>query len=232
MNGLENARSDVVRTEELVVSLAGDIRPVQRLRLPSVRLLVWLGLSLPWVALIVWYRGPRADIALKMGESAWLFEQSLALITALAAGLAALCASIPGRPVWERALPLLPLGLWIAIIVDGSIRSVVAGGTWSLLVEVDWVCLPNIASLGVVPAVAMIALIRRGAPVSPYATIGYAALAATALAEFGLRFFHAEDASLMILVWQMGSVAFLTAICTVFARYLFPWRIGIRTVTG
>ncbi|GMV62766.1 MAG: hypothetical protein AMXMBFR74_19340 [Parvibaculum sp.] len=187
---------------------------------------------MPWVALIVWYRGPRADIALKIGEGGWLFEQSLALTTALVAGLAALCASIPGRPVWERVLPLLPLGLWIAIVVGGSVRSVMVGGAWSSLVKVDWVCLPNIASLGVVPAIAMISLIRRGAPVSPYATIGYAALAATALAEFGLRFFHAEDASLMILVWQMGSVALLTAICTVFARHLFPWRIGIRTVTG
>lgn len=221
-----------MRTDELVGSLAGDVRPVRRLSSPPVRLLVWLGLSLPWIAFIVWYRGPRVDIALKIGEGGWLFEQSLALATALAAGLAALCASIPGRPVWERVLPLLPLGLWIAITVDGSIRSVMADGTWSSLVEVDWVCLPNIASLGVVPAVAMIALIRRGAPVSPYTTIGYAALAATALAEFGLRFFHAEDASLMILVWQMGSVALLTVICIFFARHLFPWRTGIRALTG
>jgi len=221
-----------VRTEELVGSLAGDVTPVRRLLWPWVRLLVWLAFSLPWIAFIVWYRGPRADIALKIGEGGWLFEQSLALTTALAAGLAALCASIPGRPVWERVLPLLPLGLWIAIVVGGSVRSVMAGGAWSPLLEVDWICLPNIASLAVVPAIAMIALIRRGAPVSPYTTIGYAALAATALAEFGLRFFHAQDASLMVLVWQMGSVALLTAIFIVFARHLFPWRLGIPTVAG
>lgn len=221
-----------MRTEDLVGSLAGEVRPVRRLSSPPVRLLAWLALSLPWIALVVWYRGPRTDIALKIGEGIWLFEQSLALMTALAAGLAALCASIPGRPVWERVLPLLPLGLWIAIIVVGSIRSVVAGGAWSSLVQVDWVCLPNIASLGVVPAIAMIAFIRRGAPVSPYTTIGYAALAATALGEFGLRFFHAQDASLMVLVWQIGSVALLTVICIFFARYLFPWRIDVRTVSG
>lgn len=221
-----------MRTEELVGSLAGDVRPVRRLSSPPVRLLAWLALSSPWIALVVWYKNPRADLALKIGEGVWLFEQSLALTTALAAGLAALCASIPGRPVWERVFPLLPLGLWMAIVVEGSIRSVLAGGTWSSLLEVDWICLPNIALLGVIPAVAMIVLVRRGAPVSPYATIGYAALAATTLAEFGLRFFHPKDASLMILIWQMGSVALLTAICVVFARHLFPWRVGTRTVTG
>lgn len=218
-----------MKTDELIGSLASGVRPVERLLRPEVRLLLWLGLSLPWIALFVWYMGPRADLVVKAYEWGWLFEQSLALMTAVAAGLAALCASVPGRPIWERALPLGPLALWIGTLVYGCVESILGGGTWASLIRIDWRCLPHIAQLGFLPAVVMIALVRKGAPVFPYTTIGYSALAATALAAFGLRLFHTEDASLMVLIWQMGSVALLTAVFTLFAPRLFPWRLPFGT---
>ncbi|MDP2150273.1 MAG: NrsF family protein [Parvibaculum sp.] len=214
-----------MKTEELIGSLASDVMPVRRLLLPPFRMVIWLGLSLPWIVLVVWYMGVRPDLMSRLGDGTWLAEQSLALMTALTAALAALCVSVPGRPLWERLLPLLPLGLWVGTIVQGCIQSIMAGGPWTSLIRMDWSCTPHIALLGIGPAVVMIALVRKGAPVAPYVTIGYAALAATALAAFGLRFFHAEDASLMILVWQLGSVALLTAACTLFAERLFPWRV-------
>ena len=215
-----------MKTEELIGSLADEVAPVRRLLLPPVRMVIWLSLSLPWITLVVWYIGLRPDLMLRLGDGTWLVEQSLALLTALTAALAALCVSVPGRPLWERILPLFPLGLWIGTVVQGCVQSIAAGGSWSSLIRMDWSCLPHIALLGIGPAVVMIALVRKGAPVAPYVTIAYAALAATALAAFGLRFFHGEDASLMILVWQLGSVALLTAACTLFAERLFPWRIA------
>lgn len=221
-----------MKTEELIGCLANEVKPVGRLRQPQIRLLLWLGLSLPWIAFLAWYMGLRSDLALKVAENNWLFEQSLAFLTAMAAGLAALCASVPGRPVWERLVPVLPLVLWIGAVVRGSMESILEGGTWTSLVRVDWACFPYIVLLGLIPAAVMIALVRKGAPVSPYTTIAYAALAATALALFGLRLFHAEDASLMILIWQMGSVALLTAGCVLFAKRLFPWRLTAETVNG
>ncbi|PKQ07227.1 MAG: DUF1109 domain-containing protein [Alphaproteobacteria bacterium HGW-Alphaproteobacteria-11] len=213
-----------MKTDELIGSLANDVMPVRRLLLPPFRMVIWLGLSLPWIALVIWYMGVRPDLMSRFGDGTWRIEQSLALLTALTAAFAALCVSVPGRPMWERILPLFPLGLWVGTIVQGCIQSIAAGGPWTSLIRMDWSCTPHIALLGIGPAVVMIALVRKGAPVAPYVTIGYAALAATALAAFGLRFFHAEDASLMILVWQLGSVALLTAACTLFAERLFPWR--------
>jgi hypothetical protein len=215
-----------VKTEDLIGSLVESAAPVKRLHMPPVRLLFWLGLSFPWIALIAWVYGPRTDLAAKVQDITWLTEQSLALATAIAAGLAALCACVPGRPIWERLMPIVPLTLWIGMIVDGCVRSILAGGPWSSLIRLDIACLPQIAMLGLVPAVAMIGLVRKGAPVAPYTTVAYASLAATALAAFGLRFYHAEDASLMILVWQMGSVALLTGVFTLLAPRLLPWRIS------
>jgi hypothetical protein len=46
----------------------------------------------------------------------------------------------------------------------------------------------------------------------PHAAVALAGLAAAGLGNFGLRLFHAQDASLMVLVWQFGSVAVLTGL--------------------
>ena len=117
-----------MKTEELIGSLASDVVPVRRLLLPPVRMAIWTGLSLPWIVLIVWYMGVRPDLMSRLGDGTWLAEQSLALMTALTAALAALCVSVPGRPLWERLLPLLPLGLWVGTIVQGCIQSILPGG--------------------------------------------------------------------------------------------------------
>jgi hypothetical protein len=49
-------------------------------------------------------------------------------------------------------------------------------------------------------------------------------LAAAGLGSFGLRLFHVEDAGLMILVWQVGTVFLLTAMAAGAGRYLLNWR--------
>ena len=56
------------------------------------------------------------------------------------------------------------------------------------------------------------------------ATVLGGGLAASALADFGLRLFHTTDASLMVIVWQVGTVALLTALSALLGRRLLRWR--------
>jgi len=49
-------------------------------------------------------------------------------------------------------------------------------------------------------------------------------LAAAGLGNFGLRLFHPQDSSLMVLVWQMGSVLLLSVLCGLGGRSLLRWR--------
>jgi len=77
----------------------------------------------------------------------------------------------------------------------------------------DWFCLPAIVLVGTVPAIAMAVMLRRGAPLTPKITAALGGLAAAGLGNFGLRLFHPQDSSLMVLVWQMGSVLLLTLLC-------------------
>ncbi|MGD9805064.1 MAG: NrsF family protein [Hyphomicrobiaceae bacterium] len=49
------------------------------------------------------------------------------------------------------------------------------------------------------------------------------ALAVAALSATVLRLTHLPDASKMVLVWQVGSVAVLTLLAALFGRSLLPW---------
>jgi hypothetical protein len=101
-------------------------------------------------------------------------------------------------------------------------------GPWSLSVQADWLCIPALALFGVVPAIAMAVMLRRGAPLTPHLTAALGGLAAAGLGSFGLRLTHPQDASVMVLVWQVGSVFALSALAGTAGRHLLNWR----SITG
>jgi hypothetical protein len=215
----------IVKTEDLITSLATDVgTPVQRLRPPSARLVLWLTVSLPWIALVVALMGPRSDLAFKFQEQGWLVEQGAALAVALTAAMAAFCAAVPGRPIWERAAPVVPLLVWLSTLSKGCLEDFLSADPQGLGFHTDWACVPGIVMVGLVPGIAMAVMLRRGAPMAPVLSVGLGGLAASALADFGLRLFHTTDASLMVIVWQVGTVALLTALSALLGRRLLRWR--------
>ncbi len=78
----------------------------------------------------------------------------------------------------------------------------------------------------------MAVMLRRGAPLSPHTTTALGGLAAAGLGNFGLRLFHSQDASLMVLVWQVGTVFILTAMAAWAGHYLLNWRSIIGSDRG
>jgi hypothetical protein len=208
-------------TDRVIAQLVQDVRPVRRLSDPLLRAAAWLAVGLAAVSLSVWVMGPRPDLGAKLHDVRYLVEQAAALLTAFTAALAAFAIIIPGRSRYWIALPMAPLSLWLGSVGWGCVSDWRRGAT---LFESDWSCFPAIAMVGAIPAVAIALMLRRGAPLLPHLAVALGALAAAALGDFGLRLFHAIDAGLMVLVWQIGSVAILTAIPTQYAPTLLRWR--------
>src|SRR6516162_7918992 len=71
---------------------------------------------------------------------------------------------------------------------------------------------------------AMGLMLRHGAPLTPHLSTALGGLAAAGLGNFGLRLFHPQDASIMVLVWQMGTVFVLTALAGWAGGLLLDWR--------
>ena len=112
-----------MRTDDLIGALVADARPVRRLPAPSVRVLVWFAISVPWVAVAVLLMTPRPDLPAKLEDTRFLIEQAAALATALTAAMAAFCAGVPGRPLWERFAPLVPLSVWLGTVGEGCLST-------------------------------------------------------------------------------------------------------------
>jgi hypothetical protein len=213
-----------METQTLVNRLVDGIEPVGRLRPPWIRTAAWCLVALSYVALVVFVVTPRADLVVKVFDWRYLIEQCAAFGTAVLAALAAFSTTIPAHDRRIVLLPLLPLAMWLASLGHDCFQGWIRGGADGLAFSQEWFCFPAIVLVGAVPAIAMAVMLRRGAPLTPHLTAALGGLAAAGLANFGLRLFHDQDASLMVLVWQVGSVLVLTAACASAGQHLLNWR--------
>jgi hypothetical protein len=213
-----------LKTDDLIRQLAAEIAPVRPLPSPWVQATQWFAIAVASVAVVVLLVSPREDLATKLTETGFLLEQGAALATAITAAVAAFCMVMPGHSRRLALLPLFPLTVWLGSLGLGCLRAWLEFGADALQLDPDWICLPAIALVGAVPALTMVIMLRRGAPLAPRITVALGALAAAALGNFGLRLFHPQDASLMVLVWQFGTVALLSALAGWSGASFLRWR--------
>jgi hypothetical protein len=186
--------------------------------------MIWMFVSVIYLALVVVAIGVRPDFAEKLQEPRFVIEVSAALLTSIMAAAAAFCAGCPARPLWERFAPLPFLAVWFATLGEGCWRQWVQFGLDGSL-DVDLQCFQNILALSLLPAILIYSMIRRGAPIAPMLTTGLATLAAAALGAAALRILYEQDASLMLLVWQFGSVISLAGLGLLLGRSLLRWTL-------
>jgi hypothetical protein len=214
-----------METDRLIHQLAGNATPVRPLASPWSRTSLWLAIALPYVALIIIVMSPRPDLAELLADPRFLVEQIAAFATAILAAAAAFTCTVPGRGRAICLLPMVPLAVWLASLGVGCIQDWRALGPEGLRLRIDWDCLPAAALIGIVPAIAMVVMLRRGAPLFPRMTLALGALAVGALAQAGMQIYHVGDISLMVLVWHLGSVAVFAAAAGWIGRQVLRWPV-------
>ncbi len=221
-------------TEQLIHQLADRPAPVRRLAAPWRRAAVWFAISLPYVAVVIFAHAMSMtmpiDLSQMLHDRQFIIEQIATLLTAITAVMAAFCSIVPGYDRKVLVIPLLPLAIWLLALGDGCIRDWIHLGSRGLEVRADWNCLPPAALIGIVPALAIVIMLQRGAPIYPRATLALAALAVAALGNFGLRLYHVGDASIMVLFWHFGSVIVLSLIAGWIGQFVLRWKTaGLET---
>lgn len=214
-------------TDKFIRTLAQSGAPARPLPRPWIRTASWLAIAIPYIALVVYVVSPRPDLAAKLFEWRYLVEQLAALTTGITAAAAAFATTIPGYDRRVFLLPVGPLAAWLGILGLGCIAAWIRFGAEGLALWPDWLCLPGIVLVGALPAVVIAIMLRRGAPLFPHVSVFFGGLAAAGLGNFGLRLFHEQDASLMVLVWQFGSVFVLAALAGSAGGYLLNWQATI-----
>jgi hypothetical protein len=210
-------------TDELITRLTADLKPVRPLRPPWARAALWLALALPCVAAVVWGK-LSVDTSLITSDARFMIEEAATLATAVTAAIAAFASAVPGLDRRFLLLPLAPLSLWLASVGHGCVQDWIQLGADGLAIRPDWDCLRMATMIGVLPAAAIVVMLRRAPPLRPRSTLALAALAVASLANFGLQFAHVRDASIMVLTWHLGAAAVFSALGGWLGERILGWQ--------
>ena len=212
-------------TADVIRRLAAASAPVRPLARPWMRAAMWCAVSMPylWLLYAAWPHSGVVPV-----DRRFVIEQAAALATGLSAAIAAFATVVPGYSRRVALTPLVPLVVWV-----GNIGQMCAHD-WASSdhlppILIHWGCFSATLIAGIVPTIAIVVMLRRGAPMTPRLTTALASLAVAGVANFVIRFVHAFDASFVILAWHLAAVFALSAVVTSFGDRVFSWRKTLAT---
>jgi hypothetical protein len=211
-------------TESLIEALSDQAAPVGRLPRPWLRTLTWLVPGLAIMAIVVVAVKGVFDPRMVLADPRMVVEEAATLATAIAAALCAFQSIVPGASRRWFWVPVATLAVWLGAVGKGCLDDYIRLGMDGLAVRFDGGCMLPAVLIGIVPSVAIVAMLQRGAPLAPRLTLALAGLAVAALANFGLGLFHAGDVSVMVLIWHFGFVVALSALAGWLGPLVFGWR--------
>jgi hypothetical protein len=213
----------VTTTPDLIDALVECATPVRRLRPPLVRAVLWLAFAGLILALLAIGHGVRADLAERLHEPMFAVSIAAALATGILAAMAAFAISLPDRSRWWLVLPLPALGMWIATIGYGCFADWVSIGPDGIRLGEELRCVVLLLLTSVPLAIALAAMLRYAALLRGGAVAMMGGLAVAAITATALSLLHNHDATVMILVWNLGTAALITSVGSLFGRRIFRW---------
>jgi hypothetical protein len=213
----------VTATRELIDTLVECATPVRRLRPPLVRAMLWLAFAALVVVLIAVGHGVRADLLVRLDEPKFAANGGAALLTGILATLAAFTTSLPDRSRWWLLLPLPALAVWIATIGYGCFADWISAGPDGIRPGEEVRCFALLVLTSGPLAIALAAMLRYATLLRGGAVAMMGGLAVAAITASALSLFHNHDATVLILVWNLGTVALITGLGALFGRGMFRW---------
>lgn len=221
-----------MKTSDLIVDLAKDLPPVRRLRSPVVRAACWLTIALSVLALLAVSQGIRQDIALRLHDPVFVLSMASSLLTAVLATVAAFQVSLPDRSRFWLLLPLPALLLWLSNIGYQCLTQWISIGPEGITLGEAARCFATLVLTGLPLSLMMLAMLRYTALLHPTAATLMGSLAVAAMTATALALFHVIDASMMILMWNLGTAALFVGLGGVFGRGMLRKLVPRSSIAG
>jgi hypothetical protein len=214
----------MITTPGLIEALAANATPVRRLRPPLVRATLWLSFAAVVLVLLAVSQGGRPDLAQRLQQPIFLVGISASLLTGILAAIASFLVSLPDRSRGWLLLPLPALAVWISTIGYSCLTAWVeldsAGG---LRMGEAARCFATLVLTSVPLSLLIFVMLRHAAPLRPMPVALTGSLAVAGMTASALSLFHAFDATVMILMWNLGSAVLLVGLGTLLGRKMFAW---------
>jgi hypothetical protein len=213
----------VTKTPDLIDTLVDCATPVRRLRPPSVRAALWLSFATLVLVVIAVSHGVRPDLHERLQQPAFVLGMFGALATGILAAIVSFKVSLPDSSRFWLLLPLPPLVLWVSTIGYGCLTDWISTGPNGVRMGEAARCFATLLLTSVPLSIAMLVMVRYAALLRATAVCMTGGLAIAAMTSFAQSFFHGLNATVMILVWNLGSAALIAGLASVFGRSLLAW---------
>ncbi|PPQ39527.1 NrsF family protein [Rhodopila globiformis] len=202
----------MIDTPDLIESLARDTRRLRPVRSPLARAGGWLLLAAAIMLLLGIAHGIRPDIGTQLQKPSFVLGIAASLLTGVLAAIGCLMASLPDRSRRWLLLPLPSLALWVSTIGYGCLTDWVSIDSTGMHPGEAVRCFVTLLVVSLPLSLAMFAMLRHAARLRPAALTVTAGLAVAAITSTALSLFHPLDASIMILIWNLGTAALLVTL--------------------
>jgi hypothetical protein len=213
----------VRNTSDLIDALVDAAGPVQRLRPPLLRAVLWLALAAIVLALLCVAQGVRTDIFMRLQQPMFVVSMIGALATAILAAMASFKLSLPDSSRWWLLLPLPALAVWVSTIGYGCLTNWVRMDPEGIRVGEAARCFATLLLTSVPLSLAKLVMLRHAALLRPTTVAAIGGLAIAAMTSFALSLIHDLDATIMILLWNLGTAAVIAGLAGIFGRPTLAW---------
>ena len=211
-----------MKTDDLIADLAGRLTPVQPLQPPHIRMLSWSVVALVSVAGGVMALGLRPDVVVRLFQPDFAWTLIIAVAASVVASTAALVLAVPGA---EGAVPLRRLSVVIVTAWLVGILVAVFRDSSGLTNDAHWpVCFLRVMAVALIPAIALVVLIRRAAPLYPAWTAVLLAVASTAAGTLATQLACPIDAASHALTGHFAPVPVFGLLAAAFSHQLLRTR--------
>jgi hypothetical protein len=210
----------MMRTDDLMRSLVADATPAPRLE-PLLRIALVASLAVS-AALFAAVLGPRPDLAAVATEPRFMFKFVVTLVLAGTAVAVARRLARPGMRARVPALLLAPGLLLAAVLAE---LAVTPAATWGgrLVGSNALVCLMSVPLLAAPVLVAVLAVLRRGAPLRPALAGAVAGLVAGGLGATLYASHCVDDSPLFVATWYSLAIALVVAAGALAGARVLRW---------
>ena len=206
--------------ERLIATLASQATPVRPLPAPRVRMARWLVCPVVAVGVGIGWRGLRANLTDALSDPTFIITSLLILVVAISSAWLALTLAVPGALGSPRVkwLPIACLGAWGAILIQEVAK---AGNiTTGLMTEsMAAGCMFKTYGIAVGPALVIILLAQRAAPLDWRWTAGLAALSGLCFGVLGTELICPITGYAHLVSSHFLPVALLTVVTFLAAGY-------------